>query len=98
MIAWFFLITGMVIMFFGVLGMIILPEFLLRIHASTKCGVTGAVNILIGLSIMSGGIDFLFKLLLIIIFLFCTTPLVAHVLAVYHYQTTITKKREKEGV
>jgi monovalent cation/proton antiporter MnhG/PhaG subunit len=92
--AWFFILTGMVIMFFGVLGMIILPDFLLRIHASTKCGVTGAVNILIGFMIMSGGMEFILKLLLIVLFLFITSPLIAHVLALYHYRS---KNIENKG-
>jgi len=73
-------------MLFGIIGMIILPEFLLRIHSSTKCGVTGAVNILVGLMIHSGNIDYIFRFGLIITFLFVTAPIIAHTLAVFHLQ------------
>ncbi len=86
MIAWIFIIIGLVIMIFGLIGMIILPDFLLRIHSSTKCGVTGALNILIGFMIYSGRIEFVVKLLLVVLFLFVTSPLTAHLLSVFHLQ------------
>lgn len=84
MISYFFIVSGLIIMFFGVLGMIILPDFLLRIHASTKCGVTGAVSILIGFAGYSESAGMIVRILLIIVFLFSTAPLVAHLLGVYH--------------
>ena len=94
MIAWIFIILGVTIMIFGIFGMIILPDFLLRIHSSTKCGVTGALNILIGFMIYSGKIEFIIKLLLIVLFLFVTSPLTAHLLGVFHLQEK--KKYEAE--
>jgi multicomponent Na+:H+ antiporter subunit G len=87
MIAYFFIITGLLIMLFGVIGMIILPGFLLRIHSSTKCGVTGAINILIGFMIHASDFDFILKLALIVLFLFFTAPIIAHTLAVFHMQS-----------
>jgi len=90
--AYILIIFGLVVMFFGVLGIIILPDFLLRIHASTKCGVTGAVSIMIGFAVYSGKLDIIIKILLIVIFLFFTSPLVAHLLGVYHLSRTSGKK------
>jgi len=92
--ALFFIISGLVIMFFGILGMIILPSFLLRIHASTKCGVTGAVSILVGFTIYSGQWELIIRLLLIIVFLLFTAPLVAHILGVYH----VDKENSKDYI
>ena len=45
---------GLILMFFGIWGTIVLPDLLMRLHASTKCGVTGSVTILIGLALRSG--------------------------------------------
>ena len=84
MIAIIFIVIGLIIMFFGVFGMIVLPDFLLRIHSSTKCGVTGAINILIGFMILSGSIDFILRMLLLVVFLFFTAPIIAHSLAIFH--------------
>lgn len=86
MIANFFIIVGLIIMLFGIIGMIILPNFLLRVHASTKCGVTGALNILIGFMIHSLQLDYILRLGLIILFIFFTAPIIAHSLAVFHLQ------------
>jgi len=86
MIALFFIVVGLIIMLFGIIGMIILPDFLLRIHSSTKCGVTGAINILIGFMIYSRDLDFVLRMGLIILFLFFTAPIIAHTLAVFFMQ------------
>lgn len=72
--------AGLVIMFFGVLGTIILPDLFLRLHASTKCGVTGAATILLGLILRCGAPGLAVRLLLIIVFLFWTGPLIPHIL------------------
>lgn len=98
MIAYLFIIVGLVIMLFGIIGMLTLHDFLLRIHSSTKCGVTGAINILIGLMIHTAQLDFFFRLFLLILFLFFTAPIIAHTLAVFHLQErNIESEEEKPG-
>ena len=77
-----FMITGSLIMFFGVVGMIILPNLFLRFHAATKCGVSGALCILIGLSIWAGSTGFILKFAVILFFLLFTSPIIAHMLAI----------------
>lgn len=74
--------AGLVLMFFGVLGTIILPDLFLRLHASTKCGVTGTATILLGLIFRCGAPGLAVRLLLIIVFLFWTAPLIPHTLGV----------------
>ena len=99
MMAYFFIVIGLIIMLFGIVGMIILPGFLLRIHSSTKCGVTGAANIIIGLMIHSGDIDYILRFSLIIIFLFFTAPVIAQTLAVFHLQErNIETERDPEEI
>ncbi len=77
-----FFIVGFIIMFFGILGIIILPDIFLRFHASTKCGVTGAFNILIGLILTQWDWQFTIKISLIILFIFFTAPIISHMLAI----------------
>lgn len=77
-----FMISGCLIMFFGMLGMIILPDLFLRFHAATKCGVSGALCILVGLSIQSGSISFILKFVAILFFFIFTSPIIAHMLAI----------------
>ncbi len=86
MIAHFFIGFGFLITFFGVLGAWILPDLLLRFHAATKCGVTGTATILIGLMLHTGTADFIVRLLLIIVFTFVSSPLIAQVLAVSYFR------------
>jgi len=73
---------GLAIIGFGVLGTIILPDIFLRLHASTKCGVTGTVTVLLGLVFQSGSAAMAFRLLLIIVFIFWVGPLIPHILGV----------------
>jgi len=81
-LAHLFLTGGAVIMFFGMLGMIILKDLFLRFHAATKCGVSGALCILVGLSIWSGDVGFILKFTVILFFLVFTAPIIAHMLAI----------------
>ncbi len=74
------MVAGLVLMFFGVWGTIILPDLLLRLHASTKCGVTGSVTFLLGLAIEAGLTPLTARLMLIIVFLFWTAPLIPHIM------------------
>ncbi len=78
----FFLISGLVLVFFGSLGSIILPDLFQRFHAATKCGVSGSISIIIGLALGARQTDFSLKFVVIVIFLVFTAPIVAHVLAV----------------
>lgn len=73
---------GLTLMAFGVLGTIILPDLFLRLHAATKCGVTGAATVLLGLALRAGEPGLVIRLILIAVLLFWTTPLVPHLVAV----------------
>ncbi len=79
---------GLVLIFFGGLGVVTLPDFYLRLHAATKCGVTGTVTILVGLAVESGHPDTAIRLALIGLFLIVTAPLSSHILAVARLEET----------
>ena len=72
---------GLVIMFFGIYGMIALPDFLTRSHAATKCGTTGTITVLFGYIVYTVELPFTLKFAVIIAFLFFTGPIAAHGLA-----------------
>lgn len=80
-ISWLLMGIGLVIMGFGALGTIILPDLFQRFHASTKCGVSGAFSLIIGLAVYSGSLEYVMKYIVIILFLIITSPLIAHMLA-----------------
>ena len=93
-VSWVFIITGLVIMFFGVLGTIILPDLFQRFHASTKCGVSGAFSLIIGLTLYTANWGYAMKFLVIVLFLIITSPLIAHMLAVSSIQGDIRETEE----
>lgn len=77
---------GLVIIFFGALGTIILPDLFSRFHAATKCGVTGAATVLLGLMTQAVGTDVRVRLLFIVLFILLTAPLIPHALGVSYLQ------------
>lgn len=80
-LAYFIICVGLVIMFFGIYGMIVLPDFLTRSHAATKCGITGTITVLFGYIVYTVELSFGLKIAVIIAFLFFTGPIAAHGLA-----------------
>ena len=92
----FFMISGSLIMFFGMVGMIILEDLFLRFHAATKCGVSGALCILVGLSIQSGSLSFILKFTVILFFLILTAPIIAHMLAISRLGEEAAEDQEED--
>lgn len=76
-----FICIGITFDFFGVLGLIRLPDVYNRLQAATKCVTFGSAGILLGILIRQGFTDFGVKALLGIIFIFLTSPVAAHAIA-----------------
>lgn len=76
-----FIIFGLLFDFFGVLGLVRLPDVYNRLQAATKCVTFGSAGILFGVFLMKGFSTFGFKALLGIAFIFLTSPVAAHVIA-----------------
>jgi multicomponent Na+:H+ antiporter subunit G len=76
-----FIIIGILFDFFGVLGLVRLPDVYNRLQAATKCVTFGSAGILFGVFLMQGFNDFGFKALVGIIFIFLTSPVAAHAIA-----------------
>lgn len=75
------------------LGLIRLPDVLMRMHASTKAGTLGVGLIVAGVSIHFGGALVVAKAFLIIVFLLLTAPVAAHLIgrAIYRSKTPLSK-------
>ena len=71
---------GLFIVFWGNLGMIILPDTLTRFHAGTKCGATGSITVFIGLILIVDGVGFIIKIIVLAAITIITSPLIAHIL------------------
>jgi len=81
MIADLFLGLGGFFMIFGVVGMLRFPDVYTRLHASSKCGTTGLLSILIGLMIQSGWSALSARIFAIALFTLLTSPVASHVIA-----------------
>jgi multicomponent Na+:H+ antiporter subunit G len=76
-----FICIGIAFDFFGVLGLVRLPDVYNRLQAATKCVTFGSAGILFGAFLMQGFTDFGFKALLGILFIFLTSPVAAHAIS-----------------
>ena len=83
LITGFFLIAGAMFLLIGSIGLFRLPDFYMRLHGPTKASTLGIGAILMAsiifFSLKGGGISI--KEFLIILFLFLTAPITAHMLA-----------------
>ncbi|MBN1540652.1 Na+/H+ antiporter subunit G [candidate division KSB1 bacterium] len=80
---------GIAFDFFGVLGLVRLPDVYNRLQAATKCVTFGSAGVLLGVFILKGFTPFGFKALLGIVFIFLASPVAAHVIARAAHRTNI---------
>lgn len=69
------------------LGLLRLPDVLIRMHASTKAGTLGVGLIVIGVAIHFGSLVVTTKAVLIILFLLLTAPVAAHLIGRSAYRS-----------
>jgi len=83
-----FLLGGLFFFTAGTVGLLRFPDALTRMHATTKCDTLGAGMVLVGLTFFEGGSMYLvLKVILLIVFLWVTTPAAAHCMARAVYRT-----------
>jgi len=73
--------VGIAFDFFGVLGLVRLPDVYNRLQAATKCVTFGTAGILLGVFLIKGFSPFGFKAFVGIIFVFLTSPVAAHAIS-----------------
>jgi len=80
-LSWGLLLGGGFFVFVGGLGLFRMPDFYTRIHAASLTDTMGAGMILVGLMLQAGLTLVTAKLLMILIFIFFTSPTSTHALA-----------------
>lgn len=81
MIAYLFIFLGLVLIFFGTLGIIRFPDIYTRLQTSSKCDAAGAIALLVGLMVKEGLDSLSLRILIILIFLLLTNPVASHAIA-----------------
>ena len=76
-----FVITGIVFMLMGSIGILRLPDFYSRSHATSKSDTLGILFVISGLVIYEGLTLSAIKLVLIILFIALANPIGTHALA-----------------
>jgi len=69
------------------LGVLRLPDILIRMHASTKAGTLGVGLMVIAVAVQKGDLLVTSKAVLIILFLLLTAPVAAHLIGRAAYRT-----------
>lgn len=85
----FLLVAGGFFVFVAGLGILRLPDVLIRMHASTKAGTLGSGLIFIGVAVHFGNIEVVSLAGLTIIFLLVTAPVSAHAIARAAYRSDV---------
>ena len=71
------------------LGVLRLPDILIRMHASTKAGTLGCGLILVALAVHFGETDIVARAVAAIVFLLLTAPIAAHMIGRAAYRTGV---------
>ncbi len=96
-IALAFIFIGLFFMVVGAIGLVRLPDFYTRAHASGKCDTLGEGMMLIGLILFEGFSLIAVKLLLLVIFIFITSPTAVHALVnIAHSRGVVPWKKGDE--
>ena len=83
----FFIACGIVALLIGNLGLLRLPDVYCRIHAVGMIDTAGASFIILGMIIHEGFSLVTFKLVLIGVFMFFTSPIATHAVAQVAYKS-----------
>lgn len=76
-----FILLGVGFMLISTIGLLRFPDFYTRMSTITKGSTLGLGLILLGLSIYFNRLDVLLKVVLILVFIFITSPVAAHVIS-----------------
>ncbi len=74
------LITGSIFVLVAAIGVLRLPDLLMKMHASTKAGTLGAGLILVAVAFAFGDTGVASRAIATIIFLLITAPIAAHMI------------------
>ena len=83
----FLLVAGGLFALAAAVGVLRLPDVLIRMHASTKAGTLGCGLILVALAVFSGETTVITRAIVAIVFLLLTAPIAAHMIGRAAYRT-----------
>lgn len=95
-IGFIFIILGMIVFFIQMYGVFRFVYAFNRMHASAMGDTMGIAFVLIGLMIMFGFTFTTLKLGLILVFLWCSSPVSSHLIAALLVETDEDKKKHLE--
>jgi multicomponent Na+:H+ antiporter subunit G len=75
------MLGGSAFMLLSAIGLLRMPDLLTRMQASTKASTLGAACLLGAFAIRSGEVADVSRAILVVVFLFVTTPVAAHMIA-----------------
>jgi multicomponent Na+:H+ antiporter subunit G len=78
---------GAIFLFLGAFGILRLPDVYNRLQAGTKCTTLGAFCTIVGVGIAQP--DWIFKALIVAVFVLLTNPISAHALARASYKSAV---------
>ena len=81
LLSWLLLIAGSFFVVTGGIGLVRMPDFFTRLHPAGVVDTMGASLVVAGLIIQEGATQVSVKLLLILVFLFFTSPTATHAVA-----------------
>ena len=84
-----FIVVGLLFDVLGCVGLVRLPDVYNRLQASTKCVTLGTCGIMFGVFLIKGFSPAGVKALMVMVFLFLTSPTAAHALARAAYKSGI---------
>lgn len=79
-LAGLFVLSGAFFALIAALGILRLPDVLVRMHASTKAGTLACGLILIGVAMVFAEFDIVFRCIAIVIFMILTAPVASHMI------------------
>jgi multicomponent Na+:H+ antiporter subunit G len=83
------LVGGGVFSLISALGVLRLPDVLIRMHASSKAGTLGAGMILLAVAVLYGGGEIVARAIAAIFFLLLTVPVASHMIGRAAYVTGV---------
>ncbi len=99
-LGWLLLLAGSFFVVSGGIGLVRMPDFFTRMHPSGVVDTLGAALIVAGLIVQAGPTQVTMKLLLILAFLFFTSPTATHAIAHAALAGGLvpwTRKKRKDG-
>lgn len=90
--------TGTLLMLLASVGVLRMPDIFMRMQAATKASSLGAALILVGVALKLGTAGSWIRVVAIILFLFMTTPVAAHLIAraSYHVGTPLWERTDPD--